>query len=93
LFGTADDIATPEKVLHAAKYLGTPTEHIVKKTVRLGYPDDVKNFVDNVQPTDTVRRPEASHPNSLGFPKFNGSGSFDLYSSASSWMMPSADPM
>jgi poly(3-hydroxyalkanoate) synthetase len=37
LAGAADDITTPEQVLDAARYLGTPREHIVKKTVPGGH--------------------------------------------------------
>ncbi|HKM62557.1 MAG TPA: alpha/beta fold hydrolase [Acidisphaera sp.] len=37
LAGAADDITTPEQVLDAAKYLGTPTERIVQKTVPGGH--------------------------------------------------------
>ena len=33
LAGAADDVTTPEQVLDAAKYLGTPTDQIIKKTV------------------------------------------------------------
>ena len=33
LAGAADDITAPEQVLGAAKYLGTPSEHIVQQTV------------------------------------------------------------
>jgi poly(3-hydroxyalkanoate) synthetase len=31
--GASDDITTPEQVLDAAKYIGTPKERIVQKTV------------------------------------------------------------
>jgi polyhydroxyalkanoate depolymerase len=37
LAGAADDITTPEQVLDAAKYLGTPKERIVQKTVPGGH--------------------------------------------------------
>jgi poly(3-hydroxyalkanoate) synthetase len=37
LAGAADDITTPEQVLDAAKYIGTPKEHIVQKTVPGGH--------------------------------------------------------
>lgn len=37
LAGAADDITTPEQVLSAAKYLGTPPEKIVQKTVPGGH--------------------------------------------------------
>ncbi|MGP8434216.1 alpha/beta fold hydrolase [Paraburkholderia fungorum] len=37
LAGAADDITTPEQVLNAEKYLGTPKDHIVKKTVPGGH--------------------------------------------------------
>jgi len=37
LAGAADDITTPEQVLDAAKYLGTPKHHIVQKTVPGGH--------------------------------------------------------
>src|SRR5450756_2010107 len=37
LAGAADDITTPEQVLDAAKYLGTPKSKIVKKTVPGGH--------------------------------------------------------
>jgi polyhydroxyalkanoate depolymerase len=37
LAGAADDITTPEQVLNAAKYIGTPTDHIAKKTVPGGH--------------------------------------------------------
>jgi polyhydroxyalkanoate depolymerase len=37
LAGAADDITTPEQVLNAAKYMGTPTGHITKKTVPGGH--------------------------------------------------------
>lgn len=37
LGGEADDITTPEQVLDAAKYLGTPKDHIVQKTVPGGH--------------------------------------------------------
>ena len=37
LAGDADDITTPEQVLDAAKYLGTPKERIVQKTVPGGH--------------------------------------------------------
>ena len=37
LAGADDDITTPEQVLDAAKYLGTPTAHIVKETVPGGH--------------------------------------------------------
>jgi poly(3-hydroxyalkanoate) synthetase len=37
LAGAADDITTPEQVLDAARYLGTPREHIVKETVPGGH--------------------------------------------------------
>jgi poly(3-hydroxyalkanoate) synthetase len=32
LAGAADDITTPEQILNAAKYLGTPTDRIVQAT-------------------------------------------------------------
>ncbi len=35
--GAADDITTPEQVLGAAKYLGTPAERIVQETVPGGH--------------------------------------------------------
>lgn len=35
LAGAADDITTPEQVLDAAKYPGTPTNQIIKKTASL----------------------------------------------------------
>jgi poly(3-hydroxyalkanoate) synthetase len=37
LAGAADDITAPEQVLDAARYLGTPGEQIVKKTVPGGH--------------------------------------------------------
>ncbi|MGP0093321.1 MAG: alpha/beta fold hydrolase [Xanthobacteraceae bacterium] len=37
LAGAADDITTPEQVLDAAKYLGTPKQRIVQKTVPGGH--------------------------------------------------------
>ncbi len=37
LAGASDDITTPEQVLDAAKYLGTPTDKIEKKTVPGGH--------------------------------------------------------
>jgi poly(3-hydroxyalkanoate) synthetase len=37
LAGAADDITTPEQVLDAAKYIGTPPDEIVKKTVPGGH--------------------------------------------------------
>ncbi len=37
LAGEADDITTPEQVLDAAKYLGTPKEHIAQQTVPGGH--------------------------------------------------------
>lgn len=37
LGGAADDITTPEQVLDAAKYIGTPKEKIVQKTVPGGH--------------------------------------------------------
>ena len=37
LAGADDDITTPEQVLDAAKYLGTPQSRIVKKTVSGGH--------------------------------------------------------
>ncbi len=37
LAGAADDITTPEQVLDAAKYLGTPKERIVRETVPGGH--------------------------------------------------------
>jgi hypothetical protein len=37
LAGDADDITTPEQALDAAKYLGTPKERIVQKTVPGGH--------------------------------------------------------
>lgn len=37
LAGADDDITTPEQVLNAEKYLGTPKENIVKKTVPGGH--------------------------------------------------------
>jgi poly(3-hydroxyalkanoate) synthetase len=37
LAGAADDITTPEQVLDAAKYIGTPKDHIVQKTVPGGH--------------------------------------------------------
>ena len=37
LAGADDDITTPEQVLDAAKYLGTPKDHIVKETVPGGH--------------------------------------------------------
>jgi pimeloyl-ACP methyl ester carboxylesterase len=37
LAGASDDVTTPEQVLDAAKYLGTPKAHIVKKTVPGGH--------------------------------------------------------
>lgn len=37
LAGAADDVTTPEQVLGAAKYLGTPPDKIVKKTVPGGH--------------------------------------------------------
>jgi poly(3-hydroxyalkanoate) synthetase len=33
LVGAVDDATTPEQVLDAAKYLGTPSDQIIKKTV------------------------------------------------------------
>ncbi len=37
LAGAADDITTPEQVLDAAKYIGTPKDRIVQKTVPGGH--------------------------------------------------------
>ncbi len=37
LAGADDDITTPEQVLDAAKYLGTPKDHILQKTVPGGH--------------------------------------------------------
>jgi poly(3-hydroxyalkanoate) synthetase len=37
LAGAADDITTPEQVLDAAKYLGTPKDRITQKTVPGGH--------------------------------------------------------
>lgn len=37
LAGAADDITTPEQVLNAAKYVGTPADRIVCKTVPGGH--------------------------------------------------------
>jgi poly(3-hydroxyalkanoate) synthetase len=37
LAGAADDITTPEQVLDAAKYLGTPKDRIVQETVPGGH--------------------------------------------------------
>lgn len=37
LAGAADDITTPEQVLDAEKYLGTPRDHIVRETVPGGH--------------------------------------------------------
>ena len=37
LAGAADDITTPEQVLDAAKYLGTPADRIVQETVPGGH--------------------------------------------------------
>jgi len=37
LAGAADDITTPEQVLDAVKYLGTPKDRIVQKTVPGGH--------------------------------------------------------
>jgi len=37
LAGANDDITTPEQVLDAAKYLGTPRDHIVQETVPGGH--------------------------------------------------------
>lgn len=37
LAGAADDITTPEQVLHARKYLGTPRDKIVEETVPGGH--------------------------------------------------------
>jgi poly(3-hydroxyalkanoate) synthetase len=37
LAGASDDITTPEQVLDAAKYLGTPKEHVAQKTVPGGH--------------------------------------------------------
>lgn len=37
LGGEADDITTPEQVLNAANYLGTPKEHVVQKIVPGGH--------------------------------------------------------
>jgi poly(3-hydroxyalkanoate) synthetase len=37
LAGASDDITTPEQVLDAAKYLGTPRDRIVQKTVPGGH--------------------------------------------------------
>ena len=37
LAGASDDITTPEQVLDATKYLGTPKDHIVQKTVPGGH--------------------------------------------------------
>ncbi len=37
LAGAADDITTPEQVLDAVKYIGTPKDHIVQKTVPGGH--------------------------------------------------------
>ncbi len=37
LAGASDDITTPEQVLGAAKYLGTPKDHILQKTVPGGH--------------------------------------------------------
>ena len=37
LAGAEDDITTPEQVLDAAKYVGTPTERVMRKTVPGGH--------------------------------------------------------
>jgi len=37
LGGAADDITTPEQVLDAAKYVGTPKDRIVQKVVPGGH--------------------------------------------------------
>lgn len=37
LAGAADDITTPEQVLNAAKYLGTPTSRVIARTVPGGH--------------------------------------------------------
>jgi poly(3-hydroxyalkanoate) synthetase len=37
LAGADDDITTPEQVLDAAKYLGTPKQRIIQKTVPGGH--------------------------------------------------------
>ncbi len=37
LAGASDDITTPEQVLDAARYLGTPKDHIVRRTVPGGH--------------------------------------------------------
>ena len=37
LAGAADDITTPEQVLDAAKYIGTPKDRVVRKTVPGGH--------------------------------------------------------
>ena len=37
LAGAADDITTPEQVLNAEKYLGTPNKHIISETVPGGH--------------------------------------------------------
>ncbi len=37
LAGASDDITTPEQVLDAAKYLGTPADRIMQKTVPGGH--------------------------------------------------------
>jgi poly(3-hydroxyalkanoate) synthetase len=37
LAGASDDITTPEQVLNAAKYLGTPKDHIIRQTVPGGH--------------------------------------------------------
>ena len=37
LAGASDDITTPEQVLDAAKYIGTPAAHVVRKTVPGGH--------------------------------------------------------
>ena len=37
LAGASDDITTPEQVLDAAKYIGTPKAQIVSKTVAGGH--------------------------------------------------------
>ena len=37
LAGAEDDITTPEQVLDAAKYIGTPKDRIIQKTVPGGH--------------------------------------------------------
>jgi pimeloyl-ACP methyl ester carboxylesterase len=46
LVGAADEVTTPEQVLDAAKYLGTPADQIIKKTVPGEHMDPLYEHAD-----------------------------------------------